>query len=79
MDRLGSAELPESRCDFVLQGAGGELVMRKDCPEIGRRKVESRKLKIEIDMNAGEEGKRKGGGDRGGQKAAKTPEIAECR
>jgi hypothetical protein len=32
-----SSEVPESRRDFVPQTAGGELVMREDCPELSHR------------------------------------------
>jgi hypothetical protein len=35
IDLLGSVELPESRCDFTLHDANGEMLMRKDCTEIG--------------------------------------------
>jgi hypothetical protein len=34
-DAVGNSELPESRCNFVLQGADEEVVMRTECPEIG--------------------------------------------
>jgi hypothetical protein len=43
-------EMAESRCDFVLQGADGESLMRLEFPGLGG-KAESRKLKIEIGRN----------------------------
>ena len=55
-----SEKIPESRCGFILDGADGEGVMRRESPEFRRGKAESRKLKIEI------EGKRKVGDSRGG-------------
>jgi len=47
-DAAGNPELAESGCDFILQGAGGEMLMRQECPEIWRGKAESGKLKVEI-------------------------------
>jgi hypothetical protein len=41
-------EMPESRCDFILQDADGESLMRRDCPEIRPGKAESEMLKVEI-------------------------------
>jgi hypothetical protein len=41
-------QLPESRGDFVLQGAGGEMLMSHECPEIWRGKAENGKQKVEI-------------------------------
>jgi hypothetical protein len=37
-DAAGNTVLPESRCGFDSQGAGGELLMRRECPEMGRGK-----------------------------------------
>jgi hypothetical protein len=34
---VGMRETPESRCDFILQVADGELLMLHDCPEFLRR------------------------------------------
>jgi hypothetical protein len=41
-------ETPESRRDFVLYHADGELVMPEECPEIWRGKAESGKQEVEI-------------------------------
>jgi hypothetical protein len=38
---LGSAELPESGCGFVLQGAVGKMLMARECPKIRRSKAEN--------------------------------------
>jgi hypothetical protein len=43
---VGLHEMPESRCDFSLQDADGELVMAQECPEIRRGKAENGKLKL---------------------------------
>jgi hypothetical protein len=45
---IGMLEMPESRCSFILYDADGELLMRRECPEIRRRKAEIGKLKTEI-------------------------------
>jgi hypothetical protein len=42
-DPANAAGTPESRCGFDWQDAVEELLMRQDCPEICRGKVESRK------------------------------------
>jgi len=45
---VGMDEIQELPCDFILQDADAELFMRRECPEMGGGKAESRKLKIEI-------------------------------
>jgi hypothetical protein len=40
MDRCGSAEIPESKCDFILHEADAEWLMPRVCPEMGRGRGE---------------------------------------
>jgi hypothetical protein len=51
IDRLRSAELPESGCDFVLHDVDGEWVMSQECPEFGAgggNKTKGRDQKAEV-------------------------------
>ena len=36
------AEIRGQGYDFILQDAGGEMVMRRDCPEIGRERLRAK-------------------------------------